>query len=318
MFCSKCGKKDTRNRTINESTKICSDCEPVANASNDQQTADAAAPFPPPPTPPACNVDDDETLNNVKFGSLKKWLNETLSYHVAQIDDRLTREIGAVKEDLQNTNKALGETTSEVTKLKKELADVKKTTGDNVAGLDKRTKDLEAEMKKHKTVSENNLKYLINLDRNDRRKNVILFGIPEVDLTIGSEVASTDQEKCELILGYIGVPIMEKVRELFRLGKASEGKVRPIKLKFSSSEDATLILTEKSKLNDLDGHTIYIKPDKTKAEVTEFQRMGKRKQELLQQYPVDEGLPSRVVLDKGVLKLDGVVVDEFKAVQTLF
>ena len=46
--------------------------------------------------------------------------------------------------------------------------------------------------------------------------------------------------------------------------------------------------------------------------------MGKRKQELLQQYPVDEGAPSRVVLDKGVLKLDGVVVDEFKAVQTLF
>ena len=52
--------------------------------------------------------------------------------------------------------------------------------------------------------------------------------------------------------------------------------------------------------------------------MTEFQRSDKRKQELLQQYPVDEGAPSRVVLDKGVLKLDGVVVDEYKAVQTLF
>ena len=48
MFCSKCGKKETRNRTINESSKICSDCEPVANASNDQQTADAAALIPSP------------------------------------------------------------------------------------------------------------------------------------------------------------------------------------------------------------------------------------------------------------------------------
>ena len=273
-----------------------------------------------PPRPPACDVDDEETLNNVPFGSLKKWLNDTLSHHVAQIDERLSREIGVVKEDLKSTKAALQETTSEVKKLKKEVTDFKKTSNETVSGVANRVKNLEAEMKNHKTVSDNNLKYLINLDRNDRRKNVILFGVPEVDndLTVNGNVASTDQKKCELILTYIGVPIIEKVSELFRLGKPVDDKVRPMKLKFSSSEDASSVLNAKGKLNELQGQTIYIKPDKTKAEVTEFQRIGKKKQELLEQYPVGNGVPPRVVLEKGVLKLDGVKVDEFKAVQSLF
>ena len=49
-----------------------------------------------------------------------------------------------------------------------------------------------------------------------------------------------------------------------------------------------------------------------------LENIGKHKQDLLQKYPVEEGAPPRVVLEKGVLKVDGVKVDEFEPVQTLF
>ena len=236
------------------------------------------------------------------------------------MNTRLSKEIGAVKQDLEATKATLDGTTAEVKQLKKEVSDFKKSANDSISSFGTRATNLDSEVKKLKTVSENNLKYLINLDRNDRRKNVILFGVPEInnELTIGNTVASSDTEKCDLILRYIGAPIIEKVVEIFRLGKPVDNKVRPMKLKLSSSEDATTILSAKGKLNNLEGVTIYLKPDKTKAEVAEFQRLGKRKQELLQQYAVEEGTPPRVVLDKGVLKLDGVKVDEYKSEQSLF
>ena len=231
----------------------------------------------------------------------------------------MTREIGAIKVDLQSTKSALGGTTKDVANLKKEINDFKKSTNDGITNAVTRVSNMEAEMKKQKTVSDNNLKYLINLDRNERRRNVILFGVPEEnnELKIEENVASSDHEKIELILNYIGVSNSRNITEFFRLGKPTDDKVRPMKLKLKSSDDATIILNAKSKLNDLE-ETIYFKPDKTKAEVTEFQRIGKRKQELLQKYPAEGGAPPRVVLEKGILKVDGTKVDEFEPVQSLF
>ena len=89
-------------------------------------------------------------------------------------------------------------------------------------------------------------------------------------------------------------------------------------MKCSSSTIATAILGEAKKLKNLPNYTIYIKPDKTKSEVEEYRRLGKRKTELQAEYPVGEDEESRVVLEKGVLKVDGVKVDEFKSVQSLF
>ena len=68
-------------------------------------------------------------------------------------------------------------------------------------------------------------------------------------------------------------------------------------------------------LKDIRGENIYVKPDKTKGEQEEFQRIGKRKDALLAEYDNDN---ERVILDKGVLFVDGVEVDRYKSVQTLF
>ena len=69
------------------------------------------------------------------------------------------------------------------------------------------------------------------------------------------------------------------------------------------------------KLKELNNYKIYVKPDKTKGEREEFTRLGKKKEELLQQY---DNNAERVKLDKGVLYVDGVEVDRYKSVQSLF
>ena len=111
-----------------------------------------------------------------------------------------------------------------------------------------------------------------------------------------------------------------------RDSKPVPAKVRPIKIKYSSSASASTVLKEGKKLKDLVDNKIYVKPDKTKKEIEEYQRLGKRKDELKEQYPVaevdeddeEQERRERVVLEKGVLTVDGTEVDRFKSVQTLF
>ena len=64
--------------------------------------------------------------------------------------------------------------------------------------------------------------------------------------------------------------------------------------------------------------TIVSWSPKTKSEVREYCRLGHRKIDLVKDYPISEGDEPRVVLEKGVLKVDSVKVDEFKSVQSLF
>ena len=63
---------------------------------------------------------------------------------------------------------------------------------------------------------------------------------------------------------------------------------------------------------------IFFKPDKTLKEREEYQRLLKRKNELIASHPTEEGGENRVVLQKGVLTVDGVVTDRYKTPQTIF
>ena len=254
-------------------------------------------------------------MNNVTFGALKAWFTATNSNLVSQLEQKLTADIVNIKQDLEVTK-------GKVEKLEKDTKGCKKAV-EEVRELQTRTKTLEDDLKKQKTVGENNLKYLINLDRNDRRQNIVVFGVPEEGENLcitddDEDEARTDEEKCKAILGFIGTPIYDDVTTIIRLGKPIEGKVRPIKLKCRSPTSSSLVLKASKKLKELHGQTIYIKPDKTKAEVAEYQRLGKRKTELEGQYPTRDGEEKRVVLEKGVLKVDGVLVDEYKSTQSLF
>ena len=299
-FCAICGKKSTAKRSINQSTSRCTDCGPPPTAATTVNEGASTS-----------QIDDEETLDNVTFGALKAWLTHTNNNLVAQVEQRLTDNINNVKKELEESKKT-------VEKLEKELKEVKKSA-DKIPSIEDKVKKLEETSGKQKAVGENNLKYLINLDRNDRRQNVVIFGVPEsgTDFEANGAISSTDQEKVNALFDFMGTEIENF--SFFRLGKqGNDEKIRPIKIKCSSSATATMILREAKKLKDLENHTIYIKPDKTKSEVVEYRRLGQRKIDLEKDYPVADGDEARVVLEKGVLKVDGVKVDEFKSVQTLF
>ena len=302
-FCCNCGKKPTKSRSVDATTATCSDClknvsDTTATASS--QDADLDTP----------EINDDTALSEIRFGELKSWFRGELRDSIRQI----------VKEEMK----------SELDSIKKNLGEVKKLADENkqsTSGNSKRietvsdsVKTLEQGQKEVENMSKNNLKYLVNLDRNERRQNIIIFGVPESDLIVGNVTADTDLKKCDALFQVMNVDdeCRSAVKDVFRLGAKTDddaGRRRPLKVKFLSSKPASEVLKASKKLKEIQGENIYIKPDKTKGEQEEFKRIGDRKTALLAEYNDDI---ERVKLTKGVLYVDGVEVDRYKSVQTLF
>ena len=92
---------------------------------------------------------------------------------------------------------------------------------------------------------------------------------------------------------------------------------RPLKIELKNGEMAAEIITNSKNLKPLN-MKIFFKPDKTLKEREEYQRLLKRKNELMVSHPTEEGGENRVVLQKGVLTVDGVVTDRYKTPQTIF
>ena len=286
--CTVCKRNATQKRKL-DSNSICSDCKTNVEFKECETIA------------------DDKLLSDITFGDFRKWISGELPGMIQAIVlkqiEPLEKELAEVKKENKELSKKLSSAETSLDQTKKELALINESN------------------KINKKTSENNLKYLINLDRNIRRKNVILFGVPENDsLTIADEPANTDKEKYELLFKYMGCSDII-VNDHYRLGKVGD-KPRPIKITFESKEMAGSVLSCSRKLKDLKSESesinCYFKPDKTKSEQAEFQRLGKKKGELLLQYPTGDGDTPRVTLKQGSLKVDGVEVDKYEPVQTLF
>ena len=227
--------------------------------------------------PPSVNIDEKQCMGEITFGDFKNWITTELQGIVNTIVNKQLELTTKALEDLKKENKELSKKLAKAeTRLDKAIADQGKTVAANTDNCNK-----------NKSVSDNNLKYLVNLDRNTRRKNVIMFGIPEnEDLEIaGMDSASDDDQKRDSILEYMGCPNVWddlKILDTFRLGKVGP-KPRPLKISLLTKEMADSILSKSKKLKELKDNediNVYVKPDKTKGEQTEFQRLGERKKAL--------------------------------------
>ena len=289
--CAICKRQPTQRRKL-DSENICSECKDGADAA-------------------ASDIDDNKPMGDLTFGEFRTWFKCELNTLVRQI---VLEELQTTKDDLE--------------KLQKEHKDLEKKVGDFERRFEEKTKKMEKDItdnkeqcKKVNTVTNNNLKYLINLDRDRRKHNVVVFGVKEdEDLKIEGKTAGNDTEKTKLIIDFLGCSHVKTV-DMFRLGKDVSDKPRPIKLTLASKDMAFSILTNAKKLKPLKDSqdlNIYCKPDKSKSEQNEFQRLGKKKAELLLQYPTPEGQDPRVTLQKGSLQVDSVEVDKYEPTQTLF
>ena len=265
--------------------------------------------------PQPFSVDDNQAIGETTFAQFKQWMRSELQDIVKTM---VKQELIPVKKDIEDLRK-------ENKVLTKKLADVETKLNSSIGAHDKKIEANQKSSDRNKTVADSNLKYLINLDRNARRKNVMFFGIPEdkTALIIDNNTANDDSDKLKALIQVLGCSPDLKIIEYFRLGKPNAEnpeKVRPLKVRLLTKQSAEAILENSSKLKDLKdkGYNIYVKPDKTKSEQTEFQRLGKKKEELEAKYPTAEGGAPRVTLSKGSLKVDGVEVDKYEPKQTLF
>jgi len=255
------------------------------------------------------SLDDDTLLGNVKLSTFKTWLSLEVA---SSIKDVLGKEveklIKPLKEKLDKTAKSLTATKAQLTKTNNAVDEINSTVN-----------DLKHENDILKETTSNLLKYIVNEDRNSRRKNVLIFGLTENDVTINNIPCSDDLQKTKTLLEYIGVDHKQQICEVFRLGAKNQNsdRTRPLKVCFTNSSITGKVLTKCKVLKNLDKLKIYIKPDKSLKERQEFDRLNTKKNKLLLQYPA-EGNNPRVTLSRGSLKVDGVEVDNYKSPQSIF
>ena len=297
VFCRECGKKETRNLSIDTFTSVCQKCTTLKNAAAVQQGI---------PT----EITDEAKLSDISFQQFKSWIQyviqDTIQSEVQMAMQKCAKDIEAVKKDLGLEKEKVATLITKVNSLTTELTELKN------------------EHVKTKKVGEENLKYLINLDRNSRKHNIMVFGLPEgKDLVFkdenGDEIsrASDDNEKVSAVLDHLNSDI-SGVSHFHRLGKpGAEDKPRPVKVIFKAVTQAQIVLSNSKKLNEWE-ERIYVKADKTKSEANEFKRIGRRKEELLLQHPTTDPENPIVTLAKGVLKVNGTEVDRYNPIQSLF
>ena len=101
-------------------------------------------------------------------------------------------------------------------------------------------------------------------NRQGRKRNVILFGVPEPStpgLADGDKHAA-DKRKLDDILATVD-SASAVISNSFRFGKSAPGKIRPIKVVFSASYMAEMVLAKAGRLKGTAHQGAYIKPDFT-------------------------------------------------------
>lgn len=300
--CQKCNKNSNKNRVVTNG--VCNECNikvPVGNIDFEN------APF-----------KAGDTLASTNCMEFVEWMKVVFIKCVTE----------AFTSELNNCKKELAENKKNLTAMKTEL----KSTQNELKNLKTKLSSLSEEFDKNKTCAENNLRYLINHDRNSRQRNVVVFGLPDDDeISLGDEVFENDLDAVNHVLDQLELPEEVKIIELFRLGKKqvedgagadeNQRRHRPIKIRFETSGAAKMIVGNSAKLKGLFGEEtkIYLNTDKTKSEREEFSRLGKKKKDLMLRHPAEnEGDPPRVILKNGRLLVDNAEVDCYKAPQTLF
>ena len=227
-----------------------------------------------------------------------------------------------MKEDLKTTFSEV--VNSEFKLLIKPLQDEIKSTKTELktVSANKEINDMKSklhnvvnECEKENKITSDNLKYLINSDRNVRQYNLLVLGLPESDvLILEGNGFSSDIDIVNYLFETRSIDGNVVVTDIIRLGKldTSENiRHQPIKLRLSEKYMVVNVLKNshklKGKLGDLN---VYFKPDKSQSDRKEYTQLGHVKAQLLQQYPTEENQERRVTLKKGQLLLDGVESNE--------
>lgn len=110
-------------------------------------------------------------------------------------------------------------------------------------------------------------------DRDSRRNNVILFGLPENDHATALDRVTDDKKHTKELFLSLGFDDI-KVCDISRLGKKIESKIRPVKVTLENPALKKLVIQKARQLRNNEKYkNIYIDYDKTKLQQSEWNNL---------------------------------------------
>jgi hypothetical protein len=137
--------------------------------------------------------------------------------------DEIKAELSTMKMNLQALEPRVASNECCISSIKEELTDLKKL------------------QEEFKAPSEENILEELN-ERRQRRRNVIVHGLPEEKTANIKEALRKDEENAISLMSRIGVNMVVGDFRCTRIGKPNRDKARPLRLIFQSEADAVKLL----------------------------------------------------------------------------
>ena len=263
MFCCECSKKETKTRIIDRVTKICSACSSVTSAASV------------PTTTPA--IDDDATLDTIKFSDYKLWM---------------LSQLNPIHEDI----KTLKENSAKIEKQRLQIE-----------LLQRRCDNHEETIDTLKGVIAQQQRSLRAQDSEVRQRNLIVSGISEKDMSDSHGCYKSNNEKVKALFREMTIPLPTGY-SLERLGRPSDQYARSIKLNVVSRSNRNEIASKSTELKTKEApwNKVYLNYDLHPGDLEENKRLRKKKKAL---QSLEENKDKEIKIEKGNLMVDGNIVD---------
>ena len=223
----------------------------------------------------------------------------------------------ASKTSRSNRSNSTDESKLTFTELSSALEDlrikIKDDFSNELSKLRSEIKELKSENNNLREIVAKQQRGLLELERRSRENNLIFLGVPEADRN--EDYTTVNNILTEVSGSPLGSTV--KAENIYRLGKHTGNKCRPIKVVLPSPKLKRDILNKSStalKQSRL-YKKVFIKPDLCESERLERKRLYD-KFKVLKNDPENHG--KEVTLEKGYLKMDGNEIDHFDPVNHLF
>ncbi|CAH1115234.1 unnamed protein product [Psylliodes chrysocephalus] len=111
-------------------------------------------------------------------------------------------------------------------------------------------------------------------ERNKRKRNIILFGVPEQDQVLSTEDRSeNDKTEVKSIIKYIDRSIDLKHLKPIRLGRFSDSRNRPMKITMEEETDVVSLIKQASSLKNGKYKHVSISFDRTKRQIDYYRQL---------------------------------------------
>lgn len=191
--------------------------------------------------------------------AIQNQMSELMAYltsnNTKQIENfnKICEDIASIKEQVNNIKSTIHHITEEQVKLKSDISSIKlsnSTTEKKIEFLEPSLQQINCTNLAVTSTTKSHEEVIIELnERNERSKNILISGIPELISTDPKERLEYDKSTVRNTLQtiYTDCPEPEKI---FRIGKYYPDKKRIIKVCFESKNTAKQILRNKSNLKN--------------------------------------------------------------------